>query len=305
MQIGMIGLGRMGMNMARRLLRGGHEVAAYNRTAEKVRRIEAEGAAGADSPEALVRLLDPPRVVWLMLPVGPPVDEHIERLRPHLGPGDLVVDGGNSDFRDDLRRAEALGAEGIRYVDAGVSGGVWGLEKGYCLMLGGGADDYRRLGPVLDTLAPPGGHMHCGPVGAGHFVKMVHNGIEYALMEAYGEGFELLRASPYGPHLDFGALAALWNRGSVIRSWLLELLEDVFREDPGLEEVRGVVADSGEGRWTVREAVRLGVPADAMAHALFKRFASQREDLFSDRVVAALRRAFGGHEVRRAGGGGR
>ncbi len=297
MQIGIIGLGRMGMNMSRRLLRGGHEVVVYNRTTEKVDLMEGEGAVGARSLGELVRRLSTPRVLWMMLPAGRPVDEMIGALSPLLSPGDIVVDGGNGNFKDDLRRAEELRPLGIHYVDAGVSGGIWGLEVGYCIMVGGDEADFRHIEPLLETLAPEDGYMHCGPTGAGHFVKMVHNGIEYAMMEAYGEGFELLRSSSYGERLHLGRIAHLWNRGSVIRSWLLELLESAFEEDPDLSSIRGYVEDSGEGRWTVQQAVESGVPAPVIALSLFKRFQSRQEDLFSDRVLAALRRKFGGHPV--------
>lgn len=297
MQIGMIGLGRMGMNMARRFLRGGHEVVVFDRTLDKVREMETEGAIGAASLAALLKKLALPRVVWMMLPAGKPVEETIEALAPCLAPGDILTDGGNSFYKDDLRRAEALSPKGIHYVDAGVSGGIWGLEVGYCLMIGGEEAVFRYLEPILKTLAPPEGYLYCGPTGAGHFVKMVHNGIEYALLEAYGEGFELLHASPYRNTLDFSRLAHLWNRGSVIRSWLLELLEPVFAKDPDLSTIEGYVEDSGEGRWTVHEAIEAEVATPVIALSLFKRFQSRKTNLFSDRVIAALRREFGGHRV--------
>jgi 6-phosphogluconate dehydrogenase len=301
MQIALVGLGRMGLNMARRLLRGGHQVVAYNRTFARTQEFMQEGGAGAATLEELVTRLAPPRTLWLMLPEGAPTEEHIQALSALLSPGDLLVDGGNTFFRDDLRRAEALAPREMHYCDAGVSGGVWGLEQGYCLMLGGAEEDFRRLEPALATLAPPEGYLHCGPVGAGHFVKMVHNGIEYAMMEAYGEGLELLRASPYGETLDLRAVAHLWQRGSVVRSWLLELLEDALAKDPDLAAVAGYVEDSGEGRWAVQQAVELGVAADGMAHAVFKRFLSRQTDAFSNRVLAALRNEFGGHAVLAAG----
>ena len=300
MQIGMIGLGRMGMNMARRLLTGDHQVVAYNRTLDKVKIIEKEGAIGSESIDDLIRKLSPPRVVWMMLPAGKPVDEHVELLSGKLSSGDLLIDGGNSYYKDDLRRAEALHPKGIRYMDAGVSGGIWGLKVGYCTMVGGEKKDFEHIEPLLRTLAPKDGYLYCGPVGAGHFVKMVHNGIEYALMEAYGEGFEILKASPYGAHLNFNQVAHLWNQGSVVRSWLLELLEDAFKKDPELASIQGYVEDSGEGRWTVQQAIESGVSATAIAHALFKRFQSRQPDLFSDKVLAALRNEFGGHAVKKA-----
>ena len=297
MQLALVGLGRMGLNMARRLLRDGHQVAAYNRTFAKTEQIMREGAVGAASLEEVVALLKPPRVVWLMLPEGAPTEEHLTAFAPLLSPGDLLVDGGNSFFRDDLRRAEWLRGQGLHYADVGVSGGIWGLEQGYCLMVGGEAEDFARLEPALRTLAPAEGYLHCGPVGAGHYLKMVHNGIEYALMEAYGEGLEILKASPYGSHLNLEKIAHLWNRGSVIRSWLLELLETALGEDPDLARVAGYVEDSGEGRWTVQQAVELGVAADGIAHALFKRFLSRQAGAFSNKVVAALRYQFGGHPI--------
>ncbi|MBN1282947.1 MAG: decarboxylating 6-phosphogluconate dehydrogenase [Proteobacteria bacterium] len=300
MQIGMIGLGRMGMNMVRRLVKGGHEVVVYNRTQDKVRAMEAEGAGGAASIEDLAAKLAKPRVVWLMLPAGKVTEEHIAALAGKLSEGDLVVDGGNSWFEHDNERAYALGARGIRYLDAGVSGGVWGLKVGYCTMVGGERSDFDTIEPVLKSLAPEGGYMHCGPAGAGHFVKMVHNGIEYAMMQAYGEGFEIMKASRFGEGLDLSAVARIWNRGSVVRSWLLELLESALAKDPGLAGISGYVEDSGEGRWTVQQAMDSGVPATSIAHALFARFRSRERDSFSDKVLAALRGEFGGHEVKKA-----
>jgi len=297
MQVGMIGLGRMGMNMARRLLGGGHQVVVYNRTQEKVRQMEKEGAVGSASLEELIQKLSVPRVVWIMLPAGKIVDETIEFMSPMLSPDDIIIDGGNSRFGDDLRRAEELKPSGIHYLDAGISGGIWGLEVGYCTMIGGDESDFRHIEPLLKTLAPEDGYLHCGPTGSGHFVKMVHNGIEYAIMEAYGEGFEMLKKSPYGDGLNFQHVAHLWNQGSVIRSWLLELLESAFGKDPDLSTIKGYVSDSGEGRWTVQEAVDMGVSVPVIALSLFKRFQSREDDLFSDKVLAALRNEFGGHAV--------
>ena len=246
MQVGMIGLGRMGMNMARRLLGGKHEVVVYNRTMEKITEMEKEGAAGSTSLEDLVHKLSPPRAVWMMLPAGSTVDEHVDALSRTLSQGDVLIDGANSYYKDDIRRAEALKASGIHYVDAGVSGGIWGLKVGYCMMIGGDEADFRHIEPLLQTLAPPDGYLYCGPTGAGHFVKMVHNGIEYALMEAYGEGFEILRASQYREDIPLGGVAHLWNQGSVIRSWLLELLESALEKDPHLSSIVGYVEDSGD-----------------------------------------------------------
>jgi 6-phosphogluconate dehydrogenase len=301
MQVGMIGLGRMGMNMARRLLQDGHEVVAYNRTPAKVGRIAAEGAVPSSSLEDLVKKLTHRRVIWMMLPIGGAIDDSIAALKPLLSKGDILVDGGNSFYKDDLRRAEQLQSSGIRYVDAGVSGGIWGLKVGYCTMVGGHKDDFTYVEPLLKTLAPPGGYMYCGPTGAGHFVKMVHNGIEYGMMEAYGEGFEILKASPYAQDLNFANVARMWNSGSVIRSWLLELLESAFEKDPHLDGIKGYVEDSGEGRWTVQQAIESGVSATSLAHAVFKRFQSRQQEIFSNKVLAALRNEFGGHAIARAG----
>ena len=297
MQVGMVGLGRMGMNMARRLLGDGHVVVAWNRTPAKRAEIGSEGAVAAATLEELVGKLEAPRVVWLMLPSGQVVDDHLASLGELLAPGDIVVEGGNSYYKDDIRRAATLGQKGIRYVDAGVSGGIWGLKIGYCLMTGGDPETVAHLAPLFESLAPPEGHLHCGPTGAGHFVKMVHNGIEYGMMQAYGEGFEIVDASEYGESIDYSKLSHLWNQGSVIRSWLLELLEDAFARDAGLDEITGYVSDSGEGRWTVQQAIDTGVPAPAITLSLFRRFRSRQESSFSDRVLAALRREFGGHAV--------
>ena len=299
MQVGMIGLGRMGMNMARRLLGEGHEVVVYNRTQEKVKQMQEEGAIGSESLEDMIRKLAQPRVLWIMLPAGTIVDETIKNLSSLASPGDIIVDGGNSNFKDDLRRAEELKPLDIHYLDAGISGGVWGLEIGYCTMIGGDEADYRYIEPLLKTLAPKDGYLYCGPTGSGHFVKMVHNGIEYAMMEAYGEGFDMLKNSPYGEQLDLERVAHLWNQGSVIRSWLLELLESAFGKDSELSSIKGYVEDSGEGRWTVQQAVELGVSAPVIAISLFKRFQSRQEDVFSDKVLAALRNEFGGHAVKK------
>ena len=299
MQIGMIGLGRMGMNMARRLLLGGHEVVVYNRTQDKVKEMAKEGGVGSSSLQDLVQKLKAPRVVWFMLPAGAVTDEHVQEIAPLLSPGDILVEGGNSYYKDDLRRERELKQKGIHYMDAGVSGGIWGLKVGYCTMVGGEKSDYTRIEPLLKTLAPENGFLHCGAVGSGHFVKMVHNGIEYAMMEAYGEGFEIMNASPYGEQLDFEKIARLWNQGSVVRSWLLELLESAFEKDPKLDRIKGYVEDSGEGRWTVQQAVETGVSAPVIAHALFRRFDSRKSDIFSNKILAALRNEFGGHAVKK------
>ena len=298
MQIGIIGLGRMGMNMARRLLTGNHQVIAYNRTPDKTEMLVTEGAIGAYSIEEVVEKLTPPRIVWLMLPAGAVVDEHLDRLSSLLSPDDIIIEGGNTYYKDDIRRAEKLAEQSIRYVDAGVSGGIWGLKVGYCLMAGGDKKTCQYLEPIFTTLAPPEGYLYCGPTGSGHFVKMVHNGIEYGMMQAYGEGFAILEASPYGKNLDYAKVSHLWNQGSVVRSWLLELLEDAFAKDEKLDRIRGYVDDSGEGRWTVLQAVESGVAAPVIALSLFKRFQSRDDNAFEDRVLAALRREFGGHAVK-------
>ncbi len=298
MQLAMIGLGRMGMNMARRLLRAGHQVVAYNRTPARSRELAAEGAEAASSLAEAVALLSRPRLVWIMLPAGAVVDEHISLLAGLLEADDVIVEGGNSRFTDDIRRAGELAERGIHYLDAGVSGGIWGLENGYCTMVGGEEKIFRRVEPVFRSLAPEKGYIHCGPSGAGHYVKMIHNGIEYGMMQAYGEGFALLEASRYRDHLNHAEIAALWNRGSVIRSWLLELMENAFAADPRLEELRGYVDDSGEGRWTVEEAVNSSVAAPVITMALFSRFQSRDDNSFANRVLAAMRREFGGHAVK-------
>ena len=296
MELGFVGLGRMGCNMTVRLLRGGHKLVAYDRAPAAVAEAARQGARGAASPADLVAGLASPRVVWLMIPAGKPVDDTLEQLEPLLSRGDLVVDGGNSNYKDGKRRAQRLAAHGVEFVDCGTSGGVWGLANGYCMMLGGSDEAIARLKPALDTLAPPDGWLHAGPVGAGHFAKMVHNGIEYGLMQAYAEGFEILRASDY--KYDLARLGDLWNHGGVVRSWLLELAVLAFRKDPGLDHIRGWVEDSGEGRWTVQEAIDRNVPAELLTLALLNRFRSRQEDSFRDKVLAALRNEFGGHAVK-------
>jgi len=293
MQIGVIGLGRMGMNMARRWLKNKWDVVAYNRTQEKVDQIVKEGAVGADSLEDFVKKLKAPRAVWLMLPAGAPLDEHIEKLSTLLRKGDLLIDGGNSYFKDDIRHSDELIPKGIHFMDAGVSGGIWGLKQGYCTMIGGDKADFARTEPLLKDLAPENGYLYCGGHGAGHFVKMVHNGIEYGLMQAYAEGFEILAASPY--KIDLANVAKLWNNGSVVRSWLLELAADAFKGDALLSDVPGTVQDSGEGRWTVQQAVEMGVSAPIITMSLYQRFLSQQKNVFSNKVLAALRNKFGGH----------
>ena len=295
MELGLIGLGRMGANMAQRLLNGGHRTVAYDRDPDAVRVVENAGAVGAGSLEELVRKLSPPRAVWLMVPAGDPVEQTIQSLAPLLSPDDTVIDGGNSYYKDSVRRAESLKKHRLHFLDVGTSGGIWGLKVGYCLMIGGEEEAFRRLEPVFRTLAPEEGYAHVGPSGAGHFAKMVHNGIEYGLLQAYAEGFELLHASSY--ELDLAQLARLWNRGSVVRSWLLELAEKALAADPGLASIKGYVEDSGEGRWTVLEAVDRGVPMPVITLSLLSRFRSRQEESFGAKVIAALRREFGGHVV--------
>ena len=298
MQMGMIGLGKMGANMTRRLLGGKHDMVVFDRGADAVKELEKEGAQGAGSLEELVKKLKAPRAVWLMLPAGKPVDDTLAALGKLLSKGDLVIDGGNSFYKDDVRHAEELGRAGIKYMDAGVSGGIWGLQVGYCMMLGAEKADFLRVEPLLKTLAPKDGYLHCGAVGAGHFVKMVHNGIEYGMMQAYAEGFAIIESSPYKQ--DLAKLSNLWNQGSVVRSWLLELAEKAFSEDPGLAKIGGWVEDSGEGRWTVQQAIDTGVSAPVITLSLFNRFLSRQKDGFGNRVLAALRHQFGGHAVVKA-----
>jgi 6-phosphogluconate dehydrogenase len=297
MQLGFVGLGRMGSNMVTRLLQGGHSVVAWDVTADAVRAVAAAGARGAASLAELARALAPPRAVWVMVPAGEPTEKTVRELTGLLAAGDTIVDGGNSYYKDDVRRAAELAPRGLFYVDAGTSGGIWGLQLGYCLMVGGPAPAVTRLEPVFRTLAPADGYLHVGQSGAGHYVKMIHNGIEYAMMQSYAEGFELMRESPYA--LDLPRVAALWNHGSVVRSWLLELAADALAEDPHLESVKAYVEDSGEGRWTVEDAVEKAVPAPAITAALYARSRSRRDNSFADRLLAALRHKFGGHAVRR------
>ncbi|MCJ7615296.1 MAG: decarboxylating 6-phosphogluconate dehydrogenase [Desulfobacterales bacterium] len=301
MQIAMIGLGRMGMNMARRLLKDGHRVVAYNRTKNKTDQIVEEGAIGAYSILDLVEKLSSPRIIWLMLPEGSIVDDHINQLKEIMSSNDIIIDGGNTYYKDDIRRASLLAQKGIEFIDAGVSGGIWGLKLGYCLMIGGEKECYEFLIPIFKTLAPEDGYLYCGATGAGHFVKMVHNGIEYGMMQAYGEGFSLLEASQYSESIKYGEIAHLWNQGSVIRSWLLELAEKAFAKDAKLSGISGYVEDSGEGRWAVQQAIESNVSIPVIALSLLNRFRSREDNFFSDRVLAALRREFGGHSTITAG----
>jgi len=293
----MIGLGRMGMNMAKRLLEGGHQVVAYNRSREKTDQLIKQGAIGAYSLSEVAEKLPSPRIIWLMLPAGQVIDDHMDQLIHIIMPGDIIIDGGNTYYKDDIRRSDLLKVKDIRFMDVGVSGGVWGLQIGYCLMIGGDIDTYQELEPIFKSLAPDEGYLYCGPTGTGHFVKMVHNGIEYGMMQAYGEGFEILEASNFSEFFDYAKIAHLWNQGSVIRSWLLELAEEAFKKDAKLDDIHGYVEDSGEGRWTIEQALETGVPAEVITLSLLRRFRSRQKDPFTDKVVAALRREFGGHGV--------
>ena len=297
MQIAFVGLGRMGGNMVTRLLRAGHQIVAYDPADAARAAAEKGGARAVASLEALVTALTPPRAVWVMVPAGAPTESTINDLASRLSSGDVIIDGGNTKWTDDVRRAEALRPRGLHYVDAGTSGGIWGLENGYCLMVGGDKDVVARLTPIFTSLAPPDGFLHTGAAGSGHYVKMIHNGIEYAMMQAYAEGFELMSESEYG--LDLPRIAHLWNQGSVVRSWLLELAASALAQDPKLANLKPYVEDSGEGRWTVEDAVNKSVPAPTITAALFARFRSRRDNSFADRLLAALRNAFGGHAVRR------
>ncbi len=297
MELGFIGLGRMGKNMVLRLLDGGHRIVAWDRSRDPIQEVSGKGAVAASNLSELVaKLGDTPRAVWVMVPSGDPTEQVIRDVAPLLKAGDAIIDGGNSYYKDSVRRASWLAEKRIDFVDAGTSGGIWGLSRGYCLMVGGSEAVCRRLEPLFQTLAPKDGYARVGASGAGHFTKMVHNGIEYGLMQAYAEGFEILKASLYD--LDLRSIAALWNHGSVVRSWLLELAESAFEDDPNLEHVRGYVEDSGEGRWTVMESIEQAVPAPVLMLALQTRFRSRQSDSFQGKVLAALRHKFGGHAVK-------
>ena len=298
MHLGFVGLGKMGLNMVTRLQRAGHQIVAFDRSQEAVAHAQSVGARAVSSLEALVDAISPPRAIWIMVPAGDPTESTIHALCGRLTADDVIIDGGNTNFHDDVRRAQTLAASQIHYVDAGTSGGIWGLKEGYCLMVGGEATVCKRLEPIFLALAPPDGYLHVGSHGAGHYVKMVHNGIEYGLMQAYAEGFELLHASPYG--IDLGRVAALWNHGSVVRSWLLELAGLALKEDPELSSLEGYVEDSGEGRWALVEGIERSVPQPVLAAALFTRFQSREDNPFGERLLAALRNQFGGHVVKKA-----
>jgi 6-phosphogluconate dehydrogenase len=296
MQLAMIGLGRMGSGMTVRLMQGGHQVVVFDRSADAIAALAGKGAIGASSLEDLGQKLKAPRIFWLMIPAGPPIDDTIQRLSAILSPGDIIVDGGNSNYKDSMRRAETLRTQQVEFLDCGTSGGIWGLKVGFNLMVGGNEAVFKQVEPIFRTLAPPDGYAYVGPSGAGHYAKMVHNGIEYSMLQSYAEGFEILKAAPFG--FDLVQLTRLWNHGSVIRSWLLELAEDAFERDPDLAHIKGYVEDSGEGRWTLDEALDHAVPAPALAMSLFMRYRSRQDDSFSAKVLAALRNEFGGHPVR-------
>ena len=300
MELGMIGLGRMGANMTERLLKGGHKVVGYARSPESVQKVVEKGADGASSLEELAQKLSTPRVIWLMIPAGDPVDSTIQGLLPHLAEGDVIVDGGNSFYKDTMRRASVLKEKGLQYVDAGTSGGIWGLTEGYSMMIGGEKEIVERLRPLFETLAPgqDTGWGHVGPSGAGHFVKMVHNGIEYGLMQAYAEGFAIMKKKEEF-ELDLHQIAEVWRYGSVVRSWLLDLTSEALGENPELEGIAPFVEDSGEGRWTVSEAIDLNVPAPVISLSLIQRIRSRDEESFPDRLLAAMRNKFGGHAIKR------
>jgi 6-phosphogluconate dehydrogenase len=301
MDIGMVGLGRMGAGMTRRLLQGGHRVVVTDLNADAIAAAEADGAVGAKDLAGVVAELAPRRAIWIMVPSGAPCQSTIEQLGALVGAGDIIIDGGNSNYHDSMRRGEELRGKGIEFVDAGTSGGIWGLKEGFNLMVGGSADAIRHIEPALASLAPKDGYAHVGPSGAGHFTKMVHNGIEYGMMAAYGEGFELLQNSRFD--IDLHQVAALWGHGSVVRSWLLDLAERALARDPTLSSIRGYVQDSGEGRWTVLEALDQDVPLPIITLSLMRRFASRQPESFSAKVQAALRNEFGGHAVQAAGEG--
>jgi 6-phosphogluconate dehydrogenase len=298
MQLAMIGLGKMGGNMVERLMRNGHSVVAFDRDPAVVTKYQQLGASGAKDLADIVRQLATPRVIWIMVPAGKPVDDTIDALRPALAKGDILIDGGNSKYTDSIARAERLAGDGIRFIDSGTSGGIWGLENGYCLMVGGEREAVAHCEPIFTALAQAGGYAHVGPAGAGHYVKMVHNGIEYALLQGYAEGYEILSASKKFPGLDLHQIAELWQHGSVVRSWLNELAVDAFGKDAKLEKLKGFVADSGEGRWTVAEAIDEDVPAPVITLSLLMRLRSRQEDSFGAKVIAALRNEFGGHAVK-------
>ena len=300
MQLGFVGLGKMGLNMVTRLTRGGHAIVAFDRSTDAVAKSVSAGATGAASLEELVAGLSAPRAVWVMVPAGDATESTISALAKLLSPGDTIIDGGNTNFHDDVRRAGTLAGQQVHYIDAGTSGGIWGLKEGYCLMVGGEADVCARLEPIFLTLAPPNGYLRVGEHGAGHYVKMIHNGIEYGMMQAYAEGFELMHDGSY--KLDVGAIAELWNRGSVVRSWLLELTARALAEDRDLSDLEAYVEDSGEGRWTVQEGIDKAIPLPVLTAAIYTRFRSREKNPFAERLLAAMRNQFGGHAVKKRNG---
>jgi 6-phosphogluconate dehydrogenase len=320
MQMGMVGLGRMGSNMTRRLMRGGHQLVVSDLSADTVKQLGKEGATQSDSLEDLIKKMTPPRAVWIMVPAGGPTEQTVQKLAQHMQVGDAIIDGGNSYFKDDVRRAAQLKDKGIHYIDVGTSGGVWGLERGYCMMIGGPKEAVQRLDPIFKTLAPgkgdiartPGreklggtseeGYIHCGPSGSGHFVKMVHNGIEYGMMQAYAEGFDIFKNATskelpeeHRYDLNLPDIAEVWRRGSVVSSWLLDLTAMALAENPTLSEYEGFVQDSGEGRWTIQAAIEEAVPADVLTAALYVRFRSRQQHTFAEKLLSAMRQKFGGH----------
>ena len=297
MELGFIGLGKMGMNMVTRLQQGKHRVVAYDRTADIIKQAEGVGCVGAASLEDMVAKLKAPRIVWIMVPSGAPTEETVGNVASLLSAGDIIIDGGNTNFHDDVRRAAELKKKNLHYVDAGTSGGIWGLKLGYCLMVGGDKAVIDQLAPIFKTLAPENGWAHMGSAGAGHYVKMVHNGIEYSMMQGYAEGFELMSKSEY--KLDLPKIADLWMQGSVVRSWLLELTAGALKQDPKLEGLKGYVQDSGEGRWTILDAIDKDVPVPTLTAALFTRFRSRQTESFAEKMLAAMRNAFGGHAVKK------
>jgi 6-phosphogluconate dehydrogenase len=295
----MIGLGKMGGNMTERLMRDGHKVVVFDRSADAIRHYVDLGSEAAKDAAAMAAQLETPRIVWIMVPAGKPVDDTIAALVPGMSKGDVIIDGGNSNFHDTVRRGAELEKQGIHYVDSGTSGGIWGLENGYCLMIGGPDDAFKLCEPIFRTLAPPDGYAHMGPTGSGHYVKMIHNGVEYGMLQAYAEGYEILHASKEFK-LDLQKIAAVWNHGSVVRSWINELAETAFSKDNDLKDLKGFIADSGEGRWTVQEAIDLDVPAPVITLSLLMRLRSRQDDSFGGKVIAALRNEFGGHAVKKA-----
>jgi len=296
MKIGLIGLGKMGSNMALRLLKDKHELVVYDRSADAIKSLEKQGAIGASGVSDLLKKLPPQKIIWLMVPSGDPTIQTIREISVQLSKGDIVIDGGNSFYKNSILMAQELLKKEIHFIDAGTSGGVWGLEKGYCLMIGAAKESFAQCEPIFKTLAPPDGYLHVGPNGAGHFVKMIHNGIEYGMLQAYGEGFEIMNASDY--KLDFAKISHLWNQGSVIRSWILELAENAFAKSPKLQEIAGFVDDSGEGRWTVAEAIERNISAPVLTLSLLERLRSREKESFSAKVIAALRNEFGGHAIK-------